>query len=119
MGKQRVLVAAVDVDLGEHRKGDGILARTKLLDLFRVARFLTAELVAGKSEHREAAGTERLMQRLEALILRGEAAGARGVDDQENLTLEPLQRNVFAGKRFCREIMNACHRVLSKPNFAS
>ena len=115
---QRMRIAAVDVDLGEHRKGDGIVAGAELLDLRGVAGFLAAELVAGKSEHRKAARAEGLLQRLEALVLRGESAGARGVDDQQHLTLEPLQRNVLAGQRLCREIVNAGHRVLSARRFS-
>jgi len=51
------------------------------------------------------------MQHLQAFILRSKSAGARGVDDQQHLTLEPLQGNVLAGKRRCREIVNAGHRV--------
>jgi hypothetical protein len=51
------------------------------------------------------------MQLLEALVLRRESASACGVDDQENLTLEPLQWNVLAGQRLGREVMNARHRV--------
>jgi hypothetical protein len=77
-----------------------------------VSGFLVSELIAGKSQNRKAARRQSLMQRLEALVLRSEAARARGIDDQEHLTLEPLQRYVLAGKRNCREIVNASHRVL-------
>src|SRR4051812_26169108 len=73
--KQRVLAAAIDVDLGEHRKGDGVIAAAELLDLPAIAGFLAAELVAGESQHRKAARSERLMQFLEALVLRSETAG--------------------------------------------
>src|SRR5207247_1080038 len=52
------------------------------------------------------------MQRLETSVLRREPASARGVDDQQNLTLEPLQRNVLAGKRLCLQIVNASHGVV-------
>ena len=89
---QRVRVVAIDVDLGEHRKGHGIVAGAEFLDLLRVARLLAAELVAWKSEHRKAARGERLVQRLKTLVLRRETAGARGIDDQQNL---PLNR--FSG----------------------
>src|SRR5258706_11769012 len=61
-------LAAIDVDLGKHRKGDGIVGRAKLLDLFGVDRLLTAELVEGKSENREAERVKRLVQRLETAV---------------------------------------------------
>src|ERR1700722_11356674 len=107
---------AIDVDLGEHRKGDGIIGGAELFDLPGIARLLAAELVARKSQHRKAARAERLMQRLETLILRGESAGAGGVDDQENLPLEFPERNVLTGQRLCREIINASHRFSFKLN---
>src|SRR3954454_23723676 len=90
--EQRMRLVAVDVDLGKHRKRDRIVARAELLDLRRVARLLAAELVAGKDEYREGARRKLPMHLFEALVLRGEAAGARGVDDQEHLALELLQR---------------------------
>src|ERR1700738_1981093 len=88
---ERMSVAAVDVDFGKHRKGDGIVAGAELLDLPGVAGFLASELVTRKPENGKAARVKRLMQRLEAIVLRGKSACARGVDDQEHLTLEPLQ----------------------------
>src|ERR1700738_3442440 len=106
---------AVDVNLGEHRKGDGIGIGAELFDLGRVAWFLASELVAGKSEYRKSARGECLMQRFEPAVLRREPTGARGVDDQENLALEPLQRNVLAGKRGGREIVDASHLFLLSP----
>src|ERR1700731_4368313 len=104
-------VIAIDIDLGKHRKADGKIAGAELLDLRGVAGLLAAELVARKSENRKAARCEFLIQRLEPLVLRGKPARARGVDDQQDLTLEPLQRNILAGKRRCREIVNASHLV--------
>src|SRR3954452_13803201 len=49
------------------------------------------------------------MQRLHALILRCESARAGGVDDQEHLTLEPPERNLFTGERLSGEIIDTCH----------
>ncbi len=56
MIEQRMRMAAVDIDLGEHRKCHVILALAERLDLFGVARLLPAELVAGKAEHRNPRG---------------------------------------------------------------
>src|SRR5215207_6644466 len=114
MVEQRMRMAAVDIDLGEHRKCHVILALAEFFDLFGVARLLPAELVAGKAEHRKAARRKFTLQLLQALVLRREPAGARGVDDQEHQTFKPLQRNLFAGERTRRKIINAWHRVLSK-----
>src|SRR3954452_8047389 len=107
---------AIDVDFGKHGKGNGIVAGAELLDLPGIARLLTAELIARKSQHRKAARRERLMQCLKAFILRRESAGARGVDAQQYLTLEPLQRHLLAGKRGRGEIVNASHVALSTPD---
>src|SRR5579863_8716117 len=105
--------AAIDIDLGKHWKGDGIVVGAELPDLRGVAGFLAAELVARKSQHREAPLAQRLLQRLQTPVLRGEAAGAGGIDDQQDLTPVALQWNVLAGKRCCREIVNARHLALS------
>ena len=65
-------MAAVDIDLGEHRKRHVIFAFAELSDLFGVARLLPAELVAGKTEHRKAARPKLALQLLQALVLRRE-----------------------------------------------
>src|ERR1700761_8291926 len=103
-------VAAVDVDLGKHRKGNAIIDGAELLDLARVAGFLASKLIARETQNRKAAGRELLMQRFQTLVLRRESTSARGIDDQQDLTLEPLQRNLVARQRLCREIMDARHR---------
>src|SRR5437588_6306666 len=107
-------VGAISVDFGEQWRRVAVICSAELLDLLRVARFLVSELVAGKTENGQAARVKRLMQRLETSVLRREPASACGVDDQQNLTLEPLQRNVLTGKRLCLEIVNASHGVLLK-----
>src|SRR5205823_14416909 len=105
--------AAIDVDRGKQRKRDGIIAFAEFCDLRGVARFLRAELVAGKAEYGKTARRKLLVQRFETAILRREPAGARGVDDQENLALVPFERHLLAGQRVGREIVNARHSVLS------
>src|SRR4029077_11182923 len=85
---QRMRIGAVDVDLLEQGEGDVVIGRAELLDLAGFARLLRAELVAGKAEHGKSARAEVAMQILKAAILRREAAFARGVDDQQHLSLE-------------------------------
>ena len=48
--------------------------------------------------------------------MRGETAGAGGVDDQQDLALEPLQRNVFAGQRCRGEIMMPAIVLFQSPS---
>ena len=86
--EQRMGVDAVDLDLGEHRERDGVLVSAEPLDGGLVARFLMAELVAGEAEHGEAAPAKALVQRLEARVLRREAAFAGDIDDQQRLSQE-------------------------------
>src|SRR5438067_1820532 len=102
-------MAAVDIDLGEHRKRHVVFAFAELSDLFGVARFLPAELVAGETKHREAARRKFALQLLQPLVLRREPAGACSVDDQEYLTFKPLQRNLFTRQRLRCKIINAWH----------
>src|SRR5581483_3036829 len=102
---------AVDLDLLEHRESHAVFAFAELGDLVRIARLLRAELVAGKTEHGKAARGEFAMQRFETLILRGEAAFARGVDDQQHLAGVLPQRHVFAGKRFGGEVVDVGHSL--------
>ena len=78
-------VVAVDVDLGEHREGHAVVDLAELADLLLGAGLLAAELVAREAEHDEALVVQVLVERLEALVLGGEAAGARRVDDEDDL----------------------------------
>src|SRR5581483_12024197 len=103
---ERMGIGAIDVDLLEHRKTDCVIALAKLLDFGSAARLLPTELVAGKTEHRKPPRRIGLLQRLQTLILRGETAGARGVDDQKDLTLKALQRDVLAFERPGPEVVD-------------
>src|SRR4051812_40457750 len=47
---ERVRIGTIDVDLGEQREADPVLRAAKTCDLLRAARFLGAELVAGKTQ---------------------------------------------------------------------
>ncbi|MNE55784.1 hypothetical protein D3C80_1506410 [compost metagenome] len=65
---------SVDLDLVEQGKGHVEVRRAEGGDFRRPARLLGAELVAGKAQHLERLVRERLMQGLERLVLRREAA---------------------------------------------
>ena len=90
--KQRMGVRAIDFDLGEHRERHVVLVGAKLADCSLVAWLLMAELVARKSEHSEAALAKAPVQRFEARVLRGEAALARDIDDQQRLARKVAER---------------------------
>jgi hypothetical protein len=62
---ERRRVLAVDVDLGEQRKGDAIVDLAKRLDLLFAARFLLTELVAGEAQNLESLAVQLLIKRFE------------------------------------------------------
>src|SRR5690606_38553332 len=68
--------------------------RTKSLNLFVTARFLLAELVARKAEHAQSLGSVVLVQLLQALVLRREAAFRSDVHDEEDLPAKIPERDV-------------------------
>src|SRR3546814_6726044 len=77
---------AVDVDLGEHGEVHVVGQRTELPDLRLVARLLVAELVAGETQHHQAAVAIVAPQLLQARILRRETALRGHVDHQQHLS---------------------------------
>src|SRR6185312_3002971 len=78
-------------------------------DLFGVARLLRPELVAGEAQHHQAPVLVLAVERLEAGVLRGEAALAGGVDDQDNLVLPLRERRRLAVQGLGGEVVDA-HR---------
>jgi hypothetical protein len=101
--KQRMGVCAVDFNPREHRERHVILVDAKFADCSLVPWLLMAELVARKSEHGEAALAKAPVQRFEARVLRGEAALARNIDDQQRLTRKVADRVRFAVDRLYRD----------------
>src|SRR5215207_3945766 len=65
-----VAARSVDFDLLGDRERDAVVRRAELLDLLGAARLLTAELVARKSDHREALRSVLLLQCFERGVLR-------------------------------------------------
>ena len=93
--EERVRVVAVDVDLGEQRERDAEVALAEALDLGLVPGLLVAELVAREAEHGEALVGVLVLQLLQALVLRREAALRGGVDDEHHLPV--VRREVDLG----------------------
>ena len=78
---KRMLVFAFDGDFGEHRKCDFVFRFAKLFYLAFLARFLSAEIVGGKTENIKALRFIFIENRLQAFILRRVTAFARRIDD--------------------------------------
>src|SRR5688572_20878407 len=68
-GVKRVLLRAFHMQFFKERKRHVVFSGTELLDFLRRARFLTAEVVAGKSQYGESFRSILLMKRLEAGVL--------------------------------------------------
>src|SRR3546814_7351390 len=83
---QRMRAVAVDVDLGEHGEVHVVGQRTEFPDRRLVARLLVAELVAGETQHHQAAVAIVAPQHLQARILRRETALRSHVDHQQHLS---------------------------------
>jgi hypothetical protein len=81
----RVASGAVDVDLLGHREADAVGGAAERLDLLGGARLLRAELVAREADDGEPARAVLGLQRLEGAVLRGQAAAAGDVHEQEGL----------------------------------
>ena len=73
---------AVDLDLGGDGKAHPVVALAEGADLLVPARLLVAELVAREPDHGKAALPVGPVQLFQSLVLRGQTALARRVDDQ-------------------------------------
>ena len=94
--EKRIDPLALDDDLREEREADLVLGRAKLLDLLVGPRFLLAEFVGGEGQDREPLILVLLVNRLEILVLRSQAALAGRVDDQQDLALVAGQVDILA-----------------------
>ena len=92
----------VDVNFAEQREGDAVGGAAEGLNLFFTARLLAEELVAGEPQHAEALGGKLLLQILELLILRRQAAFRGYIDDQQHLAGKGCQGGFLAinGRHF-------------------
>jgi hypothetical protein len=102
----RVPPRPIDLDLLQHREAHPVAGRAELRDLIGGAGLLAAELVAGEADDREPAVAVRLVQPLQPLVLRREAAlgrdvdheqGARQVTERRGLAGQGSERNVVQG----------------------
>jgi len=103
-------LVAVDVDLGEQGKAHAEIDLAKAFDLVGAARFLMAELVAGKGEDFKALVAILAPQCLKPLVLPGKATFRRGVDHQQDFAQLVRERDVLAIGQLRGEIGN-CVRL--------
>src|SRR5262245_20006947 len=106
---------AIHLELRRERKGYAETAGAELDDLALVAGLLRAELVAGKTDDREALARELLVELLEPGVLRRVAAAARDVDGQHDLAAqrsEQVGRAVDPGHTVVEE---SGHGLASRP----
>lgn len=81
-------IAAIDVDLLEQREADTEVQLAEFGNRPFVTGLLLAELVARKAQYHQALVLVLLPELLQALVLRGEAAFAGGVDHEDGLAGE-------------------------------
>src|ERR1041385_3887760 len=91
-----MLFGAFDVQFVEEREGHAVFAGAEFLDFLVRARLLRPEVVARESQHGQALVLVFLVQSLEALVLRSEAALGGHVDDEQHLALVILQSGILA-----------------------
>src|ERR1700712_5357095 len=108
-----MLVLARDRYLREHREIDIVGERAEARDLGLGAGLLPREIVGGEAQHGEALVVIFAVQRLQPLILRGEAAFRGDVDDQQHLAGIIGERRVAAVDRLERNILDRRHARLS------
>ena len=79
------------------------------MDLGICTRLLSAELIAGKREDREALGLIVLMECMQTCILGRESSSRGDIDDQADLTFVLRELNLLSRDRCHFEVAQGCH----------
>src|SRR5262249_49116772 len=98
-------------DLLEHRERDIVGELAELLDLFGCARLLTTEIVARETQHIERPTLHLALQLLETVILRGEPALARHIDDEAHFPPIHAEVRRFTHQRHRLHVVEGAHRT--------
>lgn len=104
-----VRVVAVDVHLFHDGERHAVVELAELADLLVRAALLVAELVAGEPDDLEALVVVALVELLELLVLRREAALGRDVDDEHHLAFQLLEGEGLAGAVEGCEVVEFAH----------
>ena len=102
----------VDINLSKSRKGRSIVKAAKVVDFCSVSRGLLAKLIAGEIQNIKPFFLVALIEFLQFLVLRSEAAAGRCIDNQQNLSFiitHFLQTSVLF---LDFDIINVCHVLL-------
>ena len=103
---------AIDLDLSKSGKGRSVVKAAKAIDFCSVSRSLLAKLIAGEIQDFKSVFLIALIEFLQFLILRSEAAAGRCIDNQQNLSFiitHFLQTSVLF---LDFDIINVCHVIL-------
>jgi len=101
---QRVGGGAVNIDFGEHRKADTVIAFTKPSNFIPGTWFLLAELVAGETKNLQSAMPVGAIQFFQARVLGRESALTCGVDDEKHAAAELGQAEIVPLEQVRRKI---------------
>ena len=103
---------AVDINLSKSRKGRSVVKAAKAVDFCSVSRSLLAKLIAGEIQDFKSVFLIALIEFLQFLILRSEAAAGRCIDNQQNLSfmITHFLRTSVLFLDF--DIINVCHVLL-------
>ena len=102
----------VDINLSKSRKGRSVVKVAKAVDFCSVSRSLLAKLITGEIQDFKSVFLVALIESLQFLILRSEAATGRCIDNQQNLSFiitHFLQTSVLF---LDFDIINVCHVLL-------
>ncbi len=103
---QRSHIAALDGDLGHHRKGDMVFGGAEGLDFLVGAGFLAAEIVGGDADDDEAAVLVFFIKGFQRGVLRREAAAAGDVDEKDDFAFVVGKRRGLAFDGIEREVID-------------
>ena len=102
----------IDINLSKSRKGRSVVKDAKAVDFCSVSRGLLAKLITGEIQDFKSVFLIALIEFLQFLVLRSEAAAGRCIDNQQNLFFiitHFLQTSVLF---LDFDIINVCHVIL-------
>ena len=109
---ERVGVASVHLNFRELGERGVVVQGAELCDFLIASGRLVSELVAGEVQDFKAFLVILLVESVESLVLRGEAASCRSVYYEHDLAVELAEFHVISFSVFYRVVINLCHSRL-------